>query len=186
MNKFFNKNNKGLVPPKLRKSEGGFTLIETLFAILIFSSSLAALLVVSGGGINSTVFAKNQLVASFLAQEGIEMVRNIRDNNFLDGGEWSDFDNDMTNCVNGECAIDPINSVLTPIACSVSGCDFLKYDSGNGFYGYSGSDTIFQRTITVYFSSIYFEAIVISKVSWNHGSTPHTITFKENLFEVTW
>ncbi|MDP4008948.1 MAG: prepilin-type N-terminal cleavage/methylation domain-containing protein [bacterium] len=61
----------------------GFTLIEALVAIFIIT--------VGAGGAFSLIyqtttimrFAHNRLIASYLAQEGIEIVRNIRDQNFL-------------------------------------------------------------------------------------------------------
>jgi Tfp pilus assembly protein PilV len=69
----------------------GFTLIETLFSILIFSAALISLLAISSKGISATNEVKNETMAYYLAQEGLEVVRNIRDNNFLaiqSGGDY--------------------------------------------------------------------------------------------------
>ena len=173
---------------KLKNKKRGFTLIETLFAILIFSSSLAALLVVSGGGINNTIFAKNQLTAFFLAQEGVEMVRNIRDSVWLDGKSWSnDFlrsTNGVFDCVTADgCMID-YDLKVSPCGAS---CDPLKYDSVTGIFNYTASvNSIFTRTIIIvnYASTPPSPlAKVISKVSWAQGSNAHNIVFKENLFD---
>jgi Tfp pilus assembly protein PilV len=70
------------------KYRDGFTLIETLFAILIFSAALVSLLVIAGKGISATGQVKNETIAFYLAQEGLEVVRNIRDSNFVSGNTW--------------------------------------------------------------------------------------------------
>lgn len=71
MKKFFRQKNKG------------FTLVETLVSISIFTMSILGLLVILSGSINDTGYAKKKMVASYLAQEGIEYVRNLRDNAVL-------------------------------------------------------------------------------------------------------
>ncbi len=62
----------------------GFTLIETLVAISIFVASVTALLVVTGNGIKNVNSAQNKLTATYLAQEGAELVRAARDSYFLE------------------------------------------------------------------------------------------------------
>ena len=71
----------------------GFTLVETLVAISIFSMSIIALMSILGGGISNTNYAKMKISASYLAQEGIEYVKNMRDTSALYGGAsgWNDF-----------------------------------------------------------------------------------------------
>lgn len=70
----------------------GFTLIESLVAIFIFSIALVALITITSRGITGTAQAKNQVIAQFLAQEGIELMRNYRDTGFMNGqtGELKD------------------------------------------------------------------------------------------------
>lgn len=65
------KNNK-----KLNKA---FTIIETLVAISIFTSAILGLLSFSAGSIADTNYSKNKLIATYLAQEGLEYMRNLRD-----------------------------------------------------------------------------------------------------------
>jgi Tfp pilus assembly protein PilV len=80
---------------KVNKLSGGFTLVETLIAISIFSLSIIALMSILGGGISNTNYAKTKITASYLAQEGIEYVRNMRDNYVLytniTGLNWNGF-----------------------------------------------------------------------------------------------
>ncbi len=65
-------------------STAGFTLIETLVAISIFVASVTVLLVVTGGGIKDVNSAQNKLTATYLAQEGAELVRASRDTYFME------------------------------------------------------------------------------------------------------
>ena len=57
----------------------GFTLIEALIAIFIFSVALVSLITITAKGITGTTQARDQITAQFLAQEGIELMRNYRD-----------------------------------------------------------------------------------------------------------
>jgi prepilin-type N-terminal cleavage/methylation domain-containing protein len=75
----------------------GFTLLETLVAIAIFSVSLLGVLSLMASSITSTTYAKNKIIAGYLAQEGLEYMRNLRDTyvlydtvGFQDG--WSTFE----------------------------------------------------------------------------------------------
>jgi Tfp pilus assembly protein PilV len=64
-------------------TRAGFTLIETLFAILIFTASIVSLMMLSGRSLASTAGSSDELTARYLAQEGIEVTRNVRDTNFV-------------------------------------------------------------------------------------------------------
>ncbi len=80
---------------KINKLNDGFTLVETLIAISIFSVSIVALMSILGSGISNTNYAKTKITAEYLAQGGIEYVRNMRDNYVLfantTGLTWNNF-----------------------------------------------------------------------------------------------
>jgi Tfp pilus assembly protein PilV len=61
-------------------------LIETLVAVSIFSLSILSLMAVLAQGISDTNYAKQRIIAAYLAQEGIEYVRNMRDTYVLFAG----------------------------------------------------------------------------------------------------
>ncbi|KKR70692.1 MAG: putative membrane protein [Candidatus Nomurabacteria bacterium GW2011_GWB1_40_7] len=81
---------------KVNKLSKGFTLIETLVAISIFTMSILAMFSVLAQSISDTGYAKKKMTATYLAQEGIEYARNLRDNAVLSGAGWDSFNVDDT------------------------------------------------------------------------------------------
>jgi len=181
----------------------GFTLVETLVAIAIFASSITALMSISARGINDNVFVKNKLTASYLAAEGVELVRNMRDNAALgsQSSYWtssflvSTSPNGVNYCFTPDtpgstikyCYIDTLD-IPNPEAfpCPENGCPRLKYNNENGTYGYnSGQETNFVRTITVSptAGNESKEVIVNSSVSWTQGNKTFTTSYQYNLFD---
>lgn len=75
--------------PKL-KASAGFTLLESMVAIAIFSIGISTAVFVITQSINVGTRTKNKIVAANLTQEGVEVVRNIRDRNWLAGRPWTD------------------------------------------------------------------------------------------------
>lgn len=131
-----NKKNK-----QLKKNQAGFMMIEAAFSIFIVGTILITFMAVMAS-VYRTEFAKRDLIiASNLAQEGIEIVRNIRDNNWKQGKKAfiaAPFLSDGNYCVDY-------------FGTSAGNCsDKFKIDATNGFYNYSsGSATKFSRTIAI-------------------------------------
>src|SRR4051812_30812476 len=68
---------------KAAKNERGFTLIETLVAIALLTIAIVAPMTLTTQSLAGAYYARDQVTAFFLAQEAIESVRSIRDNNVL-------------------------------------------------------------------------------------------------------
>ncbi len=154
----------------------GFTLIETLFAILIFSASLVSLMAIAGRGIAAAHSAREQTTAHYLAQEGLEVVRNIRDTNMINQQSW---DTQFDSCTEtAPCQIDYQAGsdipVLVPCTTDpVKGCQMGE--SNNAFVN-EGSG----QTPSGYFRKIYSvpgdidtltglsrEYKIVSIIKWN-------------------
>ena len=184
----------------------GFTLVETLIALAIFSVSIAALLGVLANGVTDTTYAKQKMVATYLAQEGIEQMRNLRDNDmfFNTNNYWDAFTNDISNCVNNDCGFDnyyyngnpanpnpPFTDPNFLFPCSPVGsksCELYIDGDTNSYDADSanGTDSGFRRTVRFDPSfNTSNEVKVTSTVSWTQGSGSYSISFSEYLFHWT-
>jgi prepilin-type N-terminal cleavage/methylation domain-containing protein len=67
----------------------GFTLIETLVAISIIMIAIAGPLTVANKAYTSSINAREQSVAMYLAQESMEYINNMKDNR-----TWGDWESD--------------------------------------------------------------------------------------------
>jgi hypothetical protein len=83
---------------------------------------------------------KNGLIASQLAQEGLELVRNKRDSNWLTGADWF---NDLIG--DGTYGLDAFSNIINYSSIDEA---VLRINS-EGVYNHSdGDDTKFKRLIT--------------------------------------
>ena len=68
--------------------ENGFSLMEIIFAIGIITVGLVSILSLFIYNIKTGINNKNKLVAIYLANESIEIVRQKRDNNWFINNDW--------------------------------------------------------------------------------------------------
>jgi prepilin-type N-terminal cleavage/methylation domain-containing protein len=178
---------------KLQKKRG-FTLVETLVAISILMVSIAGPMVLVGNGIRSSAFARDQVTAFYLAQDAIEAMRYIRDNNRIekvtssnpDSVEW-DALTTYTCSSASPCGIDTVK-IYNGLGGAIStdnDAKELSIDS-QGRYGYdaSGSPTIFRRWITINpaVGNENKEVEIVVTVDWSSGIIRRTFSIRENLF----
>ncbi len=188
----------------------GFTLIETLVAVMILATAIAGPLSIASRALNNSLVAKDQIIAFFLAQDAVEYVRFVRDTNTLSGADWitvsggSTAGIDLTPCIasvnaNG-CYVDSTMAVVgygdKPTACDASsGCPITYYDNDNSRYTYNtgGSNvvpSIFTRQIVMTQinpappGSPSVEYLVTVIVSWSDlGGVVRRVTVNENIFK---
>ena len=81
-----------MILSSLRRNQSGITLIETLVASSILIIGIVAALILAVYSLRVVETSKQELVATNLAREGLEVVRNIRDTNWLDQSnpDWND------------------------------------------------------------------------------------------------
>jgi len=122
----------------------GFTLLETLFAILILTTGFFSTFSLLRKSISTTTTNVNQLIAANLVQEGVEIVRNIRDSQYVSGYSWAEVLNSLNNGSCSGCEADIESTSL-----SVSD-QYLKIDPITNQYQYaSGDGTLFKRKINI-------------------------------------
>ena len=128
------------------KKDAGFTLVETLVAIAIFTVSILAVMAVLANSISDTNYAKKKITAAYLAQEGIEYVRKMRDSFVLTNNQtgWADFiANDIP-----YLATDPnFDRLITKVLESpdeVKITSKVKWTQGSGTYDITFSENLYN------------------------------------------
>jgi len=175
-----------------QKIKKGFTLIETLVAVLILATAIAGPLTIASKGLSTALVAKDQTTAYYLAQDAVEYVRFARDTNRLKSTDWlagsGSGSTDLAPCEGaGGCYLDSLANVpAAPTACS-GACPKMNYDATNRYFNYNGVNpaTIFTRTITLTtpVGTNAADAALTVAVSWSDlPGTVHTITVREDLF----
>ncbi len=170
-----------------KNRNNGFGLLGVMVAIFIISIGLVAILGMISISVRSSDRSEMQLIASGLAQEGIEIVRFIRHNhyNYADWSAWYNSVNDgdyylqynsysLNFCDGGACCPD-CSTIPCPNltqSCPISNLPLkLRIINGVGIYQYQegGEETSFYRKINLTkVSSDEIRVTVI--VSWSSGS----------------
>lgn len=190
--------------------QSGFSLVETLVAITILLIVITGPLSISSQAAKSTSFSSEQVVAFFLAQEGLEIAQKGRDDrilrNFLDSADtnfldepWNDFKNPsgfFQRCfAPAGCGLevnsDETGSLKTPQNCgTISNCRLHLNPAGDRSrytHAASGADS------TLYTRVIKFEPVagadqvrVVSEVTWRTGSlrAGQSVVVESYLFKV--
>ena len=166
------------MPATFSQLKRGFTLIETLVAIAIMMLAIAGPLTIAHKGVQSALYAKDQITAYYLAQDAVEYIRSVRDGNLIanPSGNWLA---GLDSCIDRNCTGDTIAGTVS--SCP-GACTPLKYADGK--YNYTASaDSIFTRTTTIT-SPAANNATVNVTISWRTGLFTKTFEVKENLMNI--
>ena len=172
---------------KAKKNKKAFTLVETLVAIAILVTSVVAPLTIAANSMFQARYSRDQIVATYLAQESVEMIRYVRDRNMMNAlqgrtADWLEFiprerwfSPDWNTAQDGNFQI--CSNPQNP-----DSCPYLKY---NGAYGLaSGDNTPFRRAVKVSVNpNMHDEIVIESQVSWTSGATgQRTVHLKTRLY----
>ena len=164
------------------KQRGGFSFIEGMMAAVIVTIGMIAVIQLMTANLLTTFNARNDIAADFLAQEGMEIVRNMRDNNWAQNqaafaGPFPP--NSATNC--------RVDFASSSLLCS-GASKTLNLDSATGKYSYAGgASSRFQREIVIKYdtnsAATAASAQVTSVVVWG-GSLPAAPVSASNCKQV--
>ena len=173
-------------------SHKGFTIIETLVAVTLLMISIAGPLLIAGKGLTSALYAKDQMTASYLAQETMEIVKNQKANSEATFGAW-------VSGLNSTCYFDrrcDIGITYSTMDCGLSGVLCQLYIDRNNIYSSdpSGDITVFKRgvyleqpdspkdhTISSQCGNTAMECRVHVIVTWNTTTVQNQIDLYTNL-----
>lgn len=175
-----------------KNNKKGFSLIETLVAITVLLISVVLPMSLSHDGVVAAKLAQDQIVSFYLAQEGLEVVRNMRDENKLSAA-------DMLDGVLGDCIVDPNNPA--DLGCYVDSTRIIGLDfdvqscgascpnitsDGNRYSHRTSSgyvDTKYRREVRVWYvaGSGTNDAIVEVIITWPFLSGTREYILRSNL-----
>jgi prepilin-type N-terminal cleavage/methylation domain-containing protein len=202
------KNNLHNIISNLEPSRG-FTLVETLVAIFILTVALVGLMTVAKNDFFVVRYARNQMIATSLMQEGLEYVRADRDgaaqqadwtwDSWLDG-----YTSSTAGCATSKgCVVDPYVQIGSHVRACPSGtypkggCPELTFYPDQPFYAYDksydyGSINTNDAYATTFARKITFtvteddpnQVLVTSTVYWQNGNAP--VSASQSMLLTNW
>ncbi len=153
--------------------------------------AIAGPLVVASRGLFGADISKNQMIASYLAQESMEAIKNIRDNNLYQGLPWL---TGISGCLNSApCDASAIDGIgQAPSIANGGGGFYQMYVEDHG-YGHTATETPspFSRKFYVHTASSNSGTIsdcssadecgVTVEVGWTSGTVPYKVIINSEI-----
>ncbi len=167
--------------------KNGFTLIETLVAVTLLSVAIVAPVSLAARSLQSAYYARDQITASYLAQEAIESVRAVRDRNIMVSRQGAPIDILTGIPVGQDFLIDTRTSRMWTT------CPTVPLKTDGSFYGH-GADpcsmealwepTRFLRVVRVDFVPGTSDEVTLSvTISWTSGVfAARSFSISENMY----
>lgn len=173
-----------------KQKKAAFSLPEVLVSLFVLTFGILVVINFFGTSLGHVLKSRNQIIAAELAQEGLEIVRNIRDDNLIGGMApfYTGFKDFSSNPAEKKlCTVDYKSTNVT--SCGTSFDPRLYYDSG-GYYTHTDANanpTSFQRRIWVFYDdgngsfnlNTYEDAEaarVTAVVIWNRNTFPDDLS----------
>lgn len=188
----------------------GFTLIETLVALTLLTTAIIPPISLTVQSLSTAYYARDQITAYYLAQEAIEVVRDVRDANVLKaalGQTGVNLLDNIPNTTGRPFVVDSLQNTMSVCQDNTNGnlCPPLQTDSTQTVYGYNPSCTIsttgdcgtgsgwIDSRFTRYVKAVQVsdggtgipqEIRVSVTVSWKYGQmqVPRSFTISEDIY----
>jgi type II secretory pathway pseudopilin PulG len=172
----------------LKRTNGSaFSLLETVVVLFIVSVGLVSILTVTVDSVRSQNLNKNSLVAYHLAAEGLELIKNVRDTNFIQDSTTTPIAwNRYIEGSSGGTTYRVDYATFQPATTSGMATARLQLatgtDAGLYLHDSSYSDSIFGRLITITTNSTS-SAIVSSLVEWLDRGQTYQAELKSIIYD---
>ncbi len=147
-------------------TEKGFSIMETILSVFILGVIMLAVIQLINVSLRDIMDTRKNFVAAQLAQEGVEMVRNVRDNNLVGG---------CSNCAFDDLSEGTYRTSYKDTNDLDTGDYALRYD-GNFYNHTSGSTTEYKRKIIIENMDGGEARKVSSVVTWKGQSFPGNLS----------
>lgn len=151
----------------------GYVLIESLVAATIIVVGLMGIFSLLSQSLGLNRVISERYAAAYLAAEGVEIVKNIIDNNIINGRPWN------YGLAGGEYEADDDD-----LALSLATGGKLLFDNSSGRYSYAGGDpTGFVRKIIISQLGGSEELKVNSVIDWvTRGNAQFQVDLESRFF----
>lgn len=176
---------------KIIKNKKGFTIIETLVAITVLMIAIAGPLTIAQKGLLASVYARDQMIASFLAQDAMEYARNVRYYNIINDTDWL---RGLSDCIQtSPCSVDTLNSKpsdASPLGvnrCVNDDCPLYLVNNDGGYTPEPGNANVTQFKRSFYIEDnplIPSKAVFFVIVTWGNGEVDNRVVFQNEVYNV--
>ncbi len=154
-----------------RRARRGQVVVESLVALGILTVGFLGILTLLSRSISLNRVVSDNYTATYLAAEGLEVVKNIIDTNVIQNRPWN------SGFSNGDFEVQYASALL-----EATQSRFLLFDPSQNLYSYGGSVvTPFTRTIRVALVGGN-EIKVNSIVSWSSRGGEYDINLEDHFF----
>ena len=155
------------------KNIKGFLITEVILSLFVLTIGLTTTIALISSSLRQSFDNRDTIIAVELAQEGVELVRNVRDNGFINGpgtppGPFYKFRDQK------HCRIDYTVDYTADLDCtgSLRGAAYYALAYTGGFYKHIGAVGKFFRYVYIDYNNASETATVKSFVYWGGLFTP--------------
>lgn len=174
----------------MKNANKGQIMLESIVAISVIIIALLGIFDLLSRSLSVNRVAGNQYVAANLASEGIEVVKNIIDNNAIQGSAWNNglnegiYEISYDNASIGAPELIDSNPDNCAPAYIRQNAQLLTFEPSTGIYDYGlSTPTIFKRAVCIKSLSSGDELKINSIVTWTtRGDANLEINLEDHFF----
>ena len=181
----------------------GITLIEAIVAVTILAVAIVGPMTLAAQSLRASRDTRNELIATHLAEEGIEVIHNLRDNNVTNYPSGSWLVNILPGCGAAGCGVDVTQGdttlvwnpgVVLPCTPDCSAVGVIYYDPATGLYRQSATPLTSPWIVSPFTRTIVATGIddpvnpqrqvhLVSTVSYQgYANVTKTVTVTDDLY----